>query len=132
MGEIIQIPRQQPGRKWSPTEILAIKEPPDTRKLVRQERSRIATTKAIASAADKRASKRAKRKKAITDILNTGQQWTVTVLVRLIGDATGEKVSRTTVTELLQELEAEGRACNTHQFWKSPDLTNDLHNNARH
>ena len=119
MGDIIQFPRQRPGRKWSPEEILAIKEPPDTRTLVRQERSRIATTKAIAAATDKRASKRAKRKKAIADILNTGQQWTVTVLMRLVGDRTGEQVSRTTVTELLKELESEGCACNTHQFWKS-------------
>ena len=119
MGEIIQFPRRNPYRKWSPEEILAIKEPPDTRALVRQERSRISTTKAIAAAAGKRASKRAKRKRAITEILNTGQQWTITVLMRLVGDRTGEQVSRTIVTEILKELEAEGCACNTHQFWKS-------------
>lgn len=125
MAKIIQFPRKNPYRRWSPEEILAIKEPPDTRALVRQERSRIATTKAIASAAEKRASKRAKRKKAIADILNTGQQWTVTVLMRLVGDRTGEKVSRAAVTELLKELEAEGCACNTHQFWKSTQGFNE-------
>ncbi len=119
MGTLIQFPRQRPGRKWSPAEILAIKEPPDTRQQLRQERSRIATTKTIEAAAGKRASKRAKRKKAIADILDTGQQWTITVLMRLVGDRTSEQVSRTTVTELLKELEAEGCACNTHQFWKS-------------
>ena len=117
MDNIIQFPRKNPYRKYSPEEILAIKEPPDTRTLVRQERSRIATTKTIAAAVGKRASKRAKRKKAIADILNTGQQWTITVLMRLVGDRTGEEVSRTTVTELLKELEAEGCVCNTHQFW---------------
>ena len=117
MGDIIQFPRQKPGKKWSPSEILAIKEPPDTRVLVRQERSRISTTKAIAAKAGERERKRARRKKAIADILADGQQWTVTVLMRLVGDRTGEQVSRTTVTELLKELEAEGRACNTNQFW---------------
>lgn len=118
MGKLIQFPRKNPYRKWSPEEILAIEEPPDTRTLVRQERSRIATTKAIESAASERANKRAKRKQAIVDILDTGQQWTVTVLMRLVGDRIGEQVSRTTVTELLKELEAEGRACNTNQFWR--------------
>ena len=117
MGELIQFPRQKPGRKWCPKEILAIKEPPDTRALVRQERSRIATSNAIAAKAGERERKRATRKKAIADILNAGQQWTVTVLMRLVGDRTGEQISRTTVTELLKELEAEGRACNTNQFW---------------
>lgn len=119
MGELIQFPRKNPYRRWSPEEILAIKEPPDTRTLVRQERSRIATTKAIASAADRRASKRAKRKKAIADFLGTGQPLTIAMLMRLVGERTGEKVSRTTVTELLKELEAEGCACNSHQFWKT-------------
>jgi len=122
MGDVIQFPRKNPYRKWSPEEILAIKEPPDTRALVRQERSRVATTKAIASATDKRASKRAKRKKVIVEILDASQhQLTITMLMRLVGDRTGEKVSRTAVTELLKELEAEGRACNTRQFWKSKD-----------
>lgn len=119
MGDIIQFPRQKPGRRWSPIEILAIKEPLDTREIIRQERSRIATTKAIEAAADKRTNKRAKRKKVIAEILNIGQPLTITMLTRLVGDRTGEKISRTTVTELLKELEAEGQACNTNQFWKS-------------
>ena len=117
MDKLIQFPRQRPGRKWSPAEILAIKEPLDTRELARQERSRISTTKAIAAKAGERERKRARRKKMIDDILAGGQQWTITVLMRLVGDQTGEQVSRTTVTELLKELEAEGRACNTNQFW---------------
>jgi len=117
MGELIQFPRQKPGRKWSPSEILAIKEPLDTRELARQERSRIATTKKIASEASGRDRKRAKRKKAIADILDDGQQWTVSVLMRLVGEQTGQSVSRATVTELLKELEDEGRCGNTNRFW---------------
>ena len=117
MGDIIQFPRQRPGRKWSPAEILAIKEPLDTRELARQERSRIATTNKIASEACRRDRKRAKRKKAIADILDDGQQWTVSVLMRLVGEQTGQSVSRATVTELLKELEDEGRCGNTNQFW---------------
>lgn len=117
MGELIQFPRKNPYRRWSPSEILAIKEPPDTRQQVRQERSRIATTKKIAAEAGKRQKKRAKRKQAIADILSTGQQWTISVLMRLVGDRTDESISRTTVTELLKELESEGRATNENQFW---------------
>ena len=103
MGELIQFPRRNPYRKWSPTEILAIKEPPDTRALVRQERSRIATRKTIAEAVGKRASKRAKRKKAIADILEAGQRWTISVLMRLVSQQLKESISRATVTELLKE-----------------------------
>ncbi len=117
MGKLIQFPRQQPGRKWSPAEILAIKEPLDTRELARQERSRIATTNKIASEAGRRDRKRAKRKKAIADILDGGQQWTVSVLMRLVSDRTGQSVSRATVTQLLKELEDEGRCGNTNRFW---------------
>jgi hypothetical protein len=117
MNKIIQFPRQRPGKKWSPAEILAIKEPLDTREITRQERSRIATTNKIASEACRRDRKRAKRKKAITDILDSGQQWTVSVLMRLVGERTGQSVSRTTVTALLKELEGEGRCSNTNQFW---------------
>jgi hypothetical protein len=117
MDKLIQFPRQRPGRKWSPAEILAIKEPLDTRELARQERSRIATTNKIASEAGTRDRKRAKRKKAITDILDGGQQWTVSVLMRRVSERTGQSVSRTTVTALLKELEGEGRCSNTNQFW---------------
>lgn len=119
MGNRIQFPRHHPGRKWSPVEILAIKEEPDNRVKQRLERNKIATTKAIAAADGKRKSKRAKRKKAIADILGTGQEWTIAVLMRLVGDRTGEQISRATITELLKELEAEGRAYNINQFWKS-------------
>ena len=117
MGDIIQFPRQRPDRKWSPAEILAIKEPLDTRELAWQERSRTATTNKIASEAGTRDRKRAKRKKAIADILDDGQQWTVSVLMRLVGERTGQSVSRATVTELLKELEDEGRCGNTNRFW---------------
>lgn len=120
MGELIQFPRQKPGRKWSPSEILAIREPLDTRQQVRQERSRIATTKKIADGADKRQSKRAKRKQAIANILNSGGTWTIVLLMQLVGDRTDGQISRTTVTELLKELEAEGLACNADQFWWKP------------
>jgi hypothetical protein len=117
MTNLIQFPRHHPGRKWSPAEILAIKEPLDTRELAWQERSRIATTNKIASEACRRDRKRAKRKKAIADILDDGQQWTVSVLMRLVGERTGQSVSRTTVTELLKELKDEGRCGNTNRFW---------------
>lgn len=117
MGDIIQFPRQKPGRKWSSAEILAIKEPLAPRELARQEQSRVATTKKIESEAGKRDRKRAKRKKAIVNILDGGQQWTVSVLMRLVAKQTDQSVSRTTVTELLKELEAEGRAYNIDQFW---------------
>lgn len=118
MGKLIQFPRHHPGRKWSPTEILAIREPPDTRQEVRQERSRIATTKAIQATAGNRERKKATRKKAIAGILDNGQ-WTITVLVRLIGEHTGESINRTTVTNLLKELEAEGLATRSGLFWTS-------------
>jgi len=117
MNNIIQFPRQRPGRKWSPEEILAIEEVALSGAQLRQERSRIATTKKIASEAGKRETKKAKRKAAIADILDGGQQWTITVLMRLVGDRIGQPVSRTTVTALLKELEAEGWASNSNQFW---------------
>jgi hypothetical protein len=118
MTNLIQFPRHHPGRKWSPAEILAIKEPLDTRELMRQERSRIATTNKIASEACRRDRKRAKRKKAIADILDDGQQWSVSALMRLVGEQAGQSVSRTTVTELLKELRDEGRCSNTNRFWR--------------
>jgi predicted transcriptional regulator YheO len=117
MGDIIQFPRPHPSKKWSPVEILAIKEPHDTREQVRQERSRIATTKKIADEAGARQKKRAKRKQAIVDILNAGGTWTIALLMRLVGDRTGGQISRATVTEILKELETEGRVQNADQFW---------------
>lgn len=125
MTNIIQFPRPLPERKWSPSEILALKEPPDSSAIYRQERARIASTKAIAASAAERERKKAKRKKAIADILSGGRQWwTVTVLMRLVKAGTGEPISRTTVTALLKELEEEGTAIAVnnvygHQFWKS-------------
>ncbi len=119
MSNLIQFPRHHPGRKWSPAEILAIKEEPSERIKRAQERSRIATTQIIAAADGKRKSKRAKRKKAIADILAGGKEWTIAVLMRLVGDRLGEQISRATVAEILKELEAEGRAYNINQFWKS-------------
>lgn len=121
MGQLIQFPRHHPGKKWSPTEILAIGEPPDTREQVRIERSRTATTKKNAEGAGKRQSKRDKRKKAIADILSAGGTWTIALLMRLAGDRTGAPISRATVSELLKELEAEGKAHNADQFWWKPN-----------
>jgi hypothetical protein len=118
MSNVIQFPRQRPGRKWSPEEILAIEEVAlNGRTQQWQEHSRIATTKKIASEAGKRETKKAKRKAAIADILDGGQQWTITVLMRLVGDRIGQPVSRTTITALLKELQAEGRTANCDQFW---------------
>ncbi len=119
MGNLIQFPRHHPGRKWSPAEILAIKEEPGTRSRRTRDLNKIATTKAIAAADGTRKSKKAKRKKVIADILTGGKEWTIAVLMRLVGDRTGEQISRATVTGLLKELEAEGRAYNINQFWKS-------------
>ncbi len=119
MGNLIQFPRHHPGRKWNPAEILAIKDEPDTRSQRTRELNKIATTRAIAAADSKRKSKKAKRKKAIANILDQGKEWTIAVLMRLVGDRTGEQISRTTVTEILKELEAEGRAYSINQFWKS-------------
>ncbi len=124
MGNIIQFPRPNPRRKWSPTEILAIKEEPDERIRQSRERSRVATTQKIASDAGKRADKRAERKQVIVNLLADGQQWTVARLMRMIECRTREPISRTTVSALLKELEAEGRASNTNQFWSTVSTTN--------
>jgi len=115
--KIIQFPQPNPSRKWRPTEILAIQEPRDTREQVRQERSRIVTTKKIAVEASKRKKKRAKRKQVITNILNSGGTWTIAQLMSLVSDRTGEQISRAAVTDLLKELEVEGRVQNADQFW---------------
>jgi hypothetical protein len=39
--------------------------------------------------------------------------------MRMIEYRSGQPISRTTVTSLLQELKGEGRALNINQFWKS-------------
>lgn len=121
MSNLIQFPRHRPGRKWGPIEILAIKEEPDTRSQRTRNLNKIATTRAVAAADGKRKIKRAKRKKVITDILDQGKEWTIAVLMRLVGDRIGERISRATVAELLKELEDEGRAYNINQFWKSQE-----------
>jgi len=119
MGDIIQFPRPNPTRRWSPSEILAIEVPQDNRFRQSRERSRIATRQKIASGAGKRENRRAERKQAIVDILSDGQEWTVARLMRMIEYRSGQPISRTTVTSLLQELKGEGRALNINQFWKS-------------
>jgi len=119
MGDIIQFPRPNPTRRWSPSEILAIEMPQDNRFRQSRERSRIATRQKIASGAGKRENRRAERKQAIVDILSDGQEWTVARLMRMIEYRSGQPISRTTVTSLLQELKGEGRALNINQFWKS-------------
>jgi hypothetical protein len=117
---IIQFPQPDPRRKWSPAEILAIEVPQDDGTRLRQERSRIATTQKIASEAGNREGKRLGRKQELANILGDGQQWTVTRLMRLVECRTRKPISRTTVTALLKELEAEGRASHTDQFWRKP------------
>jgi hypothetical protein len=117
MNNIIQFPRSNPWHKWSPAEILVLKEEPDDRTRQRQERSRIATTQKIAAEAGKRENKRARRKQEIAKILANGKQWTIAHLMRLVERQTNEPISRTTVAALLKELEAEGRATNSNKFW---------------
>jgi hypothetical protein len=124
MGHIIQFPRPNPQRKWSPGEILAIKEEPEDNLRQRQERSRIATREKIASETGKRERKRANRKQIITDILEDGQKWTIARLMRMIEYRTREPISRTTVTALLKELKEEGRASNINQFWFKSHIQN--------
>jgi hypothetical protein len=121
MGNIIQFPRPNPQRRWSPSEILAIEIPENDRLRQSRERSRIATSQKIASGAGKRENRRAERKQAIVSILSDGQQWTVARLMRTIEYRSDQPISRTTVTSLLQELKGEGRALNINQFWKSTD-----------
>ena len=118
MGSIIQfIPRPNPTRRWSPAEILAIKDEPDDKLQQSRERSRIAIAQKVASGAGKRESRRAKRKQELANLLSDGQQWTIARLVRLVEYRTGQPISRTTVTLLLKELEAEGQASNNNRFW---------------
>jgi len=122
MTKIIQFPRPNPRCKWSPSEILAIKEEPDERFRQSRERSLITTRETIASGAGKRENKRTERKQVIVDILSDGQQWTVARLMWLIEYRTRQPISRATVVLLLQELKTEGRANNFNQFWKSTEI----------
>jgi len=108
MTKIIQLPRPLPEKRWSPSEILAIKEPTDSRAQYRQEQSALRATKAVAANATNREKRREKRKKAIVDTLADQQSWTVTALAGAVGRFTGEAISRTTVMGLLRELENEG------------------------
>lgn len=123
MGKIIQFPRHQPDKKWGPTEILAIKDPHDVRLEMRKERSRIATTQKIADSAGDRATKRAKRKQLIVEILANGQPWTIAVLMRLVGDRTGQPVSRATVAKILKDLQTEGLVKRAGVLWSSTAST---------
>jgi hypothetical protein len=125
MTKIIQFPRPLPGRRWSPSEILAIKEPADSRAKYRQERSALGVTEAVAANATNREERREKRKKAIVDTLADQRLWTVIDLTTAVGSFTGETISHTTVMGLLRELENEGLTArvknksdaNT-EFWK--------------
>jgi hypothetical protein len=123
MTKIIQFPRPLPERRWSPSEILALKEPADSRAKYRQERSALGVTKAVAANATNREKRKAKRKKAIADTLADQRSWTVTALAEVVGNFTGEAISRTTVMVLLRELENEGLAARIKnksdtEFWK--------------
>jgi hypothetical protein len=123
MTKIIQLPRPLPGRRWSPSEILALEEPPDNRAIYRQERSKMGSTKAVAANVTNREKKKGKRKKAITDTLADKRSWTVTALAEVVSRFTNKPISRTTVMSLLRELENEGLAVRTNnksgtEFWK--------------
>ncbi|MEG3899782.1 MULTISPECIES: hypothetical protein [unclassified Microcoleus] len=114
MGNLIQFPRQRPGKKWSPAEILAIKDPCDTSQAQR-ERSGIAATKAIAAEAPKREKKKADRKRQIIKLLDAGEEQTIASLISRIGD----RISRQTVADCLTELEAEGLVYRIGRLWIS-------------
>ena len=77
MTKIIQLPRPLPEKRWSPSEILALKEPADSRAKYRQERSTLGATEAVAANATNREKRKAKRKKAIVDTLADQRPWTV-------------------------------------------------------
>lgn len=114
MGKLIQFPRQRPGKKWSPAEILAIKDPCDTSEAQR-ERSGIAATKAKAIEAPKRQKKKADRKRQIIQILDAGEERSVSELMYPIGD----RIGRQTVADYLTELQAEGLVYRVGKFWIS-------------
>ena len=123
MTKIIQFPRPLPERRWSPSEILALKEPADSRAKYRQEQSALGTTEAVAANATNREKRKAKRKKAIVDTLADERPWTVTVLAETVRSFTGKAISRTTVMGLLRELENEDSAARIKnksdtEFWK--------------
>ena len=124
MTKIIQFPRPLPGRRWSPSEILAIKEPADSRAKYRQERSALGATEAVTANATNQEKRKAKRKKAIIDTLAGQRSWTVTALAGAVCNFTGEAISRTTVMGLLRELENEGLVVRIKnlksdtEFWK--------------
>ncbi len=119
MTKIIQFPRPNPNRRWSPTEILTIEEEPGDRLRQRQERSKLAVVAAIESSAGKRESRKVERKQYLLSIISDGQQWTVARLIRLIEYHFRQPISRATVVAPLKELKAEGKASNCNQFWKS-------------
>ena len=123
MTKIIQFPRPLPERRWSPSEILALEEPADSRAKYRQERSASGATEAVAANATNREKRKAKRKKAIVDTLADQRSWTVTTLTGAVCSFTGEAISRTTVMGLLRELENEGLTARIKnksdtEFWK--------------
>lgn len=123
MTKIIQFPRPLPERRWSPSEILAIKEPADSRAKYRQERSALGVTEAVAANATNREKRKAKRKKTIVDTLADQRPWAVAALTKAVANFTGEAISRTTVMGLLRELENEGLTARIKnksgtEFWK--------------
>jgi hypothetical protein len=123
MTKIIKFPRPLPERRCSPSEILALKEPTDSRAKYRQERSALGATEAVAANATNREKRKAKRKKAIADTLADQRLWTVATLAAAVSSFTGEAISRTTVMGLLRELENEGLAARIKnksdtEFWK--------------
>ena len=100
---ITYLPRYHVGRRWSPEEILAIKLPSEVREKSRQN-SATEMKKTLAARAGERAKKRAERKKRILFFITSKQRVTTTGLLSLMG----EKTNRTTLYELIKELEVEG------------------------
>lgn len=108
---ITRLPSTNTDRRWSPAEILSIKDPCDTG-AIQKERAGKSAAVAIAKQAPGRAKKKAAMKSQIVEILKTGDLQTVRGLARQLGD-----ISTNTVALYLRELEGEGLACRKGAVW---------------
>lgn len=113
MSNITQLPRGNPNHRWSPAEILAIKDSTDISE-VRREQAGKAASFAIANQAPKRAKKKAMKKAQIVEILDAGEERSVRELAGLIGN-----ISTTSVSQYLKELETEEKVDKIGSFWIS-------------
>jgi hypothetical protein len=102
-ANITYLPRYHVGRRWSPEEILAIKLPSEISPKNRQN-SVTEVRKTLAAGASERKKKKDERKKRILFFITSKQRVTTTGLLSLMG----EKTNRTTLYELIKELEVEG------------------------